>query len=29
MNQHIIAQDRLLEVIGGLALGDEPPLPFL
>ena len=29
MNQHIIAQDRLLEVIGGLALGQEPPLPFL
>ena len=29
MNQHIIAQDRLLELIGGLALGQEPPFPFL
>jgi alkylation response protein AidB-like acyl-CoA dehydrogenase len=29
INQHIIAQDRLLEVVGGFVLGQEPPLPFL
>jgi alkylation response protein AidB-like acyl-CoA dehydrogenase len=29
MNQHIVAQDRLLELIGGLLLGDAPTMPFL
>ena len=29
MNQHIVAQDRMLEILGGLALGAESPFPFV
>lgn len=29
MNQHIVAQDRMLEMVGGMALGSESGLPFL
>jgi alkylation response protein AidB-like acyl-CoA dehydrogenase len=29
LSQHVVAQDRLLEVLGGLAVGDEPLLPIL
>lgn len=27
IKQHLVAQDRALEMIGGLVLGQEPPLP--
>lgn len=29
MSQHVAAQERMLEMLGALAVGDEPPLPFL
>ena len=29
MNQHIVAQDRMLEMVGGMALGNVPALPFI
>ncbi|MGY1669162.1 acyl-CoA dehydrogenase family protein [Geodermatophilus sp. SYSU D00710] len=29
MKQHVVAQDRALELVGGLVLGEEPPFPFL
>ncbi|MGY1735089.1 acyl-CoA dehydrogenase family protein [Geodermatophilus sp. SYSU D00684] len=29
MRQHLLAQDRMLEMVGGLVLGEEPPFPFL
>jgi indole-3-acetate monooxygenase len=27
--QHVLAQDRMLEMLGGLVVGEESPLPFL
>jgi alkylation response protein AidB-like acyl-CoA dehydrogenase len=29
MSQHVVAQERMLEVIGGIVVGEEPPIPFL
>ena len=29
MSQHVVAQERLLEMVGGLLLGDEPRMPIL
>jgi alkylation response protein AidB-like acyl-CoA dehydrogenase len=29
MNQHIVAQERMLEILGGLALGADSPFPFV
>ena len=29
MNQHVVAQERMLEILGGLALGAESPFPFV
>lgn len=29
MNQHIVAQERVVEMVGGLLLGAEFTLPFL
>jgi hypothetical protein len=29
MRQHILAQDRVLELMGGFLLGDQPKLPFV
>jgi indole-3-acetate monooxygenase len=29
INRHIVAQERLIELVGGLLLGEEPTLPFL
>ncbi|GAB3324703.1 hypothetical protein GCM10027451_49210 [Geodermatophilus aquaeductus] len=29
MQQHLVAPDRMLELVGGLVLGEEPPVPFL
>jgi alkylation response protein AidB-like acyl-CoA dehydrogenase len=29
MSQHVVAQDRLVEMIGALLVGEEAPIPFL
>lgn len=29
MSQHVVAQDRMLEMLGMLAVGDDSPVPFL
>jgi alkylation response protein AidB-like acyl-CoA dehydrogenase len=29
MSQHVVAQERMLEMLGMLAVGDESPVPFL
>ena len=29
MSQHIIGQNRMLESVGGLWFGEEPPIPLL
>jgi alkylation response protein AidB-like acyl-CoA dehydrogenase len=29
LSQHVVAQERLLEMLGGLAVGEEPRLPIL
>ena len=29
MNQHIVAQERMMEILGGLALGADSPFPFV
>jgi indole-3-acetate monooxygenase len=29
MNQHIVAQDRMLEMVGAMALGVAPAMPFI
>jgi hypothetical protein len=29
INQHIVAQERMLEILGGLALGADSPFPFV
>jgi alkylation response protein AidB-like acyl-CoA dehydrogenase len=29
INQHVVAQDRLLEMLGGMAVGEESLIPFL
>jgi len=29
MSQHVVAQERIVEMIGGLLVGEETPIPFL
>lgn len=29
INQHLVAQERMAEIVGGLALGDDSPFPFI
>jgi alkylation response protein AidB-like acyl-CoA dehydrogenase len=29
LSQHVLAQERLLEILGGMMVGEEPRLPFL
>jgi alkylation response protein AidB-like acyl-CoA dehydrogenase len=29
MSQHVVAQDRMVEMIGGILLGQDAPIPFL
>jgi hypothetical protein len=29
LSQHVVAQERMVETIGGIVVGEESPVPFI